>query len=68
MKVRYTETANREAHQLLTTIAADNAVAAAHVAATIEAAIARLSQFPHLGAKTDTSPEFTSWSRGRTPT
>jgi plasmid stabilization system protein ParE len=53
MKVRYTDTANDENDQLLSGIAAGNLAAAADVAATIEAAVARLSSFPRLGAKTD---------------
>ena len=53
MRVRFTETADEENDQLLAGIAADSPSAAATVAATIEAIIARLSSFPHLGAKTD---------------
>ena len=53
MKVRYTDTANEENDQLLAGIAADNPKAAADVAAAIEAAVARLSSFPHLGVETD---------------
>lgn len=53
MRRRYTETANHESEQLFASIAADNPAAAAKIAATIEATIARLSSFPRLGAETD---------------
>jgi plasmid stabilization system protein ParE len=53
MKVRYAESANDENDQLLAAIAADNPIAAAAVAAAIEATVARLSSFPRLGAETD---------------
>jgi plasmid stabilization system protein ParE len=55
MKVRFTETANDENEELLATIAADNPPAADSVATAIEATIARLSAFPHLGSQTDVS-------------
>jgi plasmid stabilization system protein ParE len=53
MKVRYTESANNENDQLLASIAADNQIAAADVAAAIEATVARLSSFPRVGVETD---------------
>jgi toxin ParE1/3/4 len=53
MKVRFTETANDENDQLLVSIATDNPTAAANIAASIEATIARLGAFPRLGAETD---------------
>jgi toxin ParE1/3/4 len=53
MRVRYTESANEENDQLLAGIAADSPLAAADVAAAIEATVARLSSFPRLGAETD---------------
>jgi plasmid stabilization system protein ParE len=53
MRVRFTATANDENDRLLATIAADNLATAEHVASAIEATIARLRSFPHLGSETD---------------
>lgn len=53
MRVRYTETADRQHDQLLANTAADDPASASSVAAAIKATITRLRSFPRLGAETD---------------
>jgi toxin ParE1/3/4 len=53
MRVRYTATAHAEVDDILAHIAKDNPAAAGAVGAAINAAVARLRSFPHIGARTD---------------
>jgi plasmid stabilization system protein ParE len=52
MKVRYAESARLDIDDLLGSLARDNESAAAAVAATVEATIARLLSFPSIGTAT----------------
>lgn len=52
MRLRYTATARAETDDILAHIANDNPSAAAAVGAAIKAAIARLRDFPRIGAET----------------
>lgn len=63
MKIRYTATARAEAEEIFKHIARDNAVAAAAVAAAIKEAIARLADFPRIGAATNDPRVFTKIAR-----
>lgn len=53
MKVRYTETARREAEEIFERIVADNPAAAAAVVRAVRRAITTLGRFPLMGSKTD---------------
>jgi toxin ParE1/3/4 len=63
MKIRYTATARAEADAVFEHIARDNPVAAAAVAAAIKDAIARLAEFPRIGAATNDPNVFTKIAR-----